>query len=540
MEDATAGTPETAVPVETNGDAAQGDTYPDGARRERRQHTPSEELYDLSKPIPNEQKPDKDKHDAAVEALNTQIDTLKDKKQEIQVKIDDALEGGRNPEVMKERDHLKSLFNKKGDLIGEIKVMRSRLDVVRKQADNLINDRKQAKSNMRYGDKDAIDAEIKKLKRRQETTSMSLGDEKRLIKEMEAMETSKKFLLDVKNADMSIDGVKEQRKVLQDNITAKNLEIDAVQAEIVEKQKSMDSVRATEDKSRSNLTSLKNERNDLSKQIGEVMDERNASRNEFRDANNKWYDYQRACKARKKIQYDEMKVQEAAEKEAYYKAIEEEEAKKVPYEEEKALCDYLVSYLTRTYLETGKKAAEEKSAEVIKVTDDPFAGFKPVAKKSDDMFLQIGKGMKKPRVRASKKKAVPAFKLTVDSFEQFGFLSLSPPTKLEDVNKSIEELKAKKEWYKEQPRGSVPTVREIRKTNEAAASRARNSGNTKATKNKGKLDIFGDDFAPLSTAATTSTPVNASWGQKQVEELTDEAPVFDMSDAPALSAEPIE
>lgn len=369
---------------------------------------------------------------------------------------------------------------------------------------------------------------------------MSLGDEKRLIKEMEAMETSKKFLVDVKNADMSIDGVKEQRKVLQDNITAKNLEIDAVQAEIVEKQKSMDSVRATEDKSRSNLTSLKNERNDLSKQIGEVMDERNASRNEFRDANNKWYDYQRACKARKKIQYDEMKLQEAAEKEAYYKAIEEEEAKKVPYEEEKALCDYLVSYLTRTYLETGKKAAEEKSAEVIKVTDDPFAGFKPVAKKSDDMFLQIGKGMKKPRVRASKKKAVPAFKLTVDSFEQFGFLSLSPPTKLEDVNKSIEELKAKKEWYKEQPRGSVPTVREIRKTNEAAASRVRNSGNTKATKNKGKLDIFGDDFAPLSTAATTSTPVNASWGQKQVEVLTDEAPVFDMSDAPALSAEPIE
>lgn len=369
---------------------------------------------------------------------------------------------------------------------------------------------------------------------------MSLGDEKRLIKEMEAMETSKKFLLDVKNADMSIDGVKEQRKVLQDNITAKNLEIDAVQAEIVEKQKSMDSVRATEDKSRSNLTSLKNERNDLSKQIGEVMDERNASRNEFRDANNKWYDYQRACKARKKIQYDEMRLQEAAEKEAYLKAIEEEEAKKVPYEEEKALCDYLVSYLTRTYLETGKKAAEEKSAEVIKVTDDPFAGFKPVAKKSDDMFLQIGKGMKKPRVRASKKNAVPAFKLTVDSFEQFGFLSLSPPTKLEDVNKSIEELKAKKEWYKEQPRGSVPTVREIRKTNEAAASRARNGGNTKATKNKGKLDIFGDDFAPLSTATTTSAPVNASWGQKQVEDLTDEAPVFDMGDAPALSAEPIE
>merc|ERR1712161_123837 len=95
---------------------------------------------------------------------------------------------------------------------------------------------------------------------------------------------------------------------------------------------------------------------------------------------------------------------------------------------------------------------------------------KPVSKKSDDMFLQVGKAPKKPRKRISKQKAVPQFRLTVDSFEQFGFLSLSPPTKLEDVNKSIEELKAKKEWYKEQPRGSVPTVREIRKASEKAAT----------------------------------------------------------------------
>jgi len=538
MEVATVVTPEIAVNQETNGGAAQGDHYPDGARRERRQHTPSEELYDLTKPIPNEQKPDKAKHEESVEVFNTKINILKDKKQAVQLKIDDALEGGRNAEVMKERDILKSLFNKKGELIGQIKMMRSRMDMVQKQKDNLINERKQAKSNMRYGDVTSIDAEIKKLKRRQETTSMSLGDEKRLIKEMEAMESSKKYLADVQNADVNIDDVVEQRNDLKGSIGDKNKEIDAVQADIVAKQKSMDAMRDTENESRENLTSLKNERNDMSKQIGEVMDERNASRNEFRDANNKWYDYQRAVKARKNILYEEGKLKYDEEKKAYLKAIEEEEAKKVPYEEEKALCDYLVSYLTRTYLETGKKSSEEKSAEVIKVTDDPFAGFKPVQKKSDDMFMRIGKEPKKPRVRHSKKNAVPAFKLTVDSFEQFGFLSLSPPTKLEDVSKSIDELKAKKEWLKEQPRGSVPTAREMKKASEKAAT-ARSSKPTTTRKN-GKLDIFGDDFAPLSAAASTNASVNASWGQKPAEELTEEAPVFDMGDAPALSAEPSE
>lgn len=535
MEDATAGTPETAVPYETNGEA---DQYPDGARRERRQHTPSEELYDLSKPIPQVQKPDKVQHDADVEGFGDKINTLKDKKAAVQLKIDDALEGGRNAEVMKEREILKTLYQKKSKEIGEIKGLRSRLDVVRKQADTLITERKQAKSNMRYGDAASIDAEIKKLKRRQETTSMSLGEEKRLIKEMEAMETSKKYLSDVANAETNIDTVKEQRTTLKGLIDAKNKEIDATQEEIKAKQDAMDSMKDTEDEGRKNLTALKNERNDLSKEIGEVMDERNEKRNEFRDLNNKWYDYQRAVRAQKKIQYDEMKQKEVEENEAYNKALEEEEAKKVPYEEEKLLCDYLVAYLTRTYLETGKKVAEEKSADVVKASDDPFAGFKPVNKKTDDMFLQVGKKPKAPRVRHSKKKAVPPFRLTPDSFEQFGFLNLLPPTKLEEVTKSVEELKAKKEWYKEQPRGSVPTVREIKKANEKAAATARTKSTSNGTKKNGKLDIFGDDFAPLSSAASPSAPVNSLWGQKPVEQLTEEAPVFDMGDAPALSAGP--
>jgi len=541
MEDATAVKPESAPPQVSNGESAQADQPASGDRNQRRQHTPSEELYDLTKPIPFEAKPEKSTHDAEIEGLNANIDTLKDKKAAVQKKIDDALEGGRNPAVAKERDILKELFQKKGKLIGEIKEMRSRLDIIRKQADTLINESKQAKSNMRFGDANSIEAEIKKLKRRQETTSMSLGEEKKLIKEMEAMEASKKFLADVHNAETSIAGVKEQRTTLYGQIDVKNKEIDGVQAQIKEKQDFIDSMKGTENESRQNLTSLKNARNDLSKQIGEVMDARNASRTVFREATNKWYDYSRAVKAQKKIQYDEMKVKENEEREAYNKMLEEEEAKKVPYEEEKQLCDTLVHYLTKTYLETGKKTVESKSAEVIKVEDDPFAGFKPVNKKVDDMFLKIGKTGKSKRVRHSKKNAPPVFNLTVDSFEQFGFLSLSPPTKIEDVTKSVEELKAKKEWYSEQPRGSVPTVRDIKKSNEKAAATARSKSNNKGTKKKnGKLDIFGDDFAPLSATPSTTAPVNASWGQKAAEEATEEPSAFNMDDAPPLTAEPTE
>ena len=84
------------------------------------------------------------------------------------------------------------------------------------------------------------------------------------------------------------------------------------------------------------------------------MDERHASHNEFYNANNKWHNSQQGYKPWKKTQYDEMKLQEAAEKYASYKTIEEEDVKKVPYEEEKSNYVYLVKKLTETYLDTDK------------------------------------------------------------------------------------------------------------------------------------------------------------------------------------------
>jgi len=49
-----------------------------------RQRTPPEELFDLFKPIPKVEKPHMPAHDEEVETINTTIDTLKEKKNNIQ------------------------------------------------------------------------------------------------------------------------------------------------------------------------------------------------------------------------------------------------------------------------------------------------------------------------------------------------------------------------------------------------------------------------------------------------------------------------
>jgi hypothetical protein len=82
---------------------------------------------------------------------------------------------------------------------------------------------------------------------------------------------------------------------------------------------------------------------------------------------------------------------------------------------------------------------------------------------------------------------------------------LNPPTSLDGVAASVEELKAKKQWYSEQPRGSVPTAKDIRKANAEAAAKAQSKGAKAGNKGKkGNFSISNEDFAPLGTGAVSS------------------------------------
>ena len=196
----------------------------------------------------------------------------------MQEKIDAALDTGRNSAVGKEREALRALIASKKKLIDEKNVFRKSMDQAKKQADGLMNERKNAKAAVRYNDIASIEAEIKKLKSRQETTSMSLSDEKRLIKEIEQLQASKSLVADIKSKDSSIDSVIADKKMILADIKKKDAEIDAVQKDIDEKKKLVDTMKETENESRKNISALKEEREALKKQIGEKLDERNVAK----------------------------------------------------------------------------------------------------------------------------------------------------------------------------------------------------------------------------------------------------------------------
>lgn len=418
---------------------------------------------------------------------------------------------------------MQALKLKKNELIEEKKQMRAVMEEAKTTTDKLVKDKKDVKSNLKFSSIEEIEKEIAKLKRRQETTTMSLTDEKKLIKEMEALSASKKYVATLQAKDTAMEDVKEQRKTIQQQIAAKAKEIDAVTKEldqimnVIKEQNEKDSVK------RGSIQGLFQERDSFKGKVAQLIKEKDALRNAYREQNNAWYQNQRAVRAQKQMQYEEEKKRREEEMAAKQALIDAEEAKKVPYEEEQNLCDFLADYLDRTYLSTADNSEKVNTAikdAPVAVTDDPFAGLQAVSKKDDDDAGYFGKGKgKKKRVRAPKKDGAAGgpFTLSVDSFEQFGLLQLTPPVSIDQVATSVAELRAKKEWYKEQPRGGVPTAAEIRKA-KAASSQQSEAAAVAGAKPKAQkvFSLSKDEFAPLGATTTAAVPfsINAAWGQK--------------------------
>ena len=426
------------------------------------------------------------------------------------------MNSGKGSPIQKERDAFAQLRKQKGTLIDEKKAIRAQLEGLKAAGDKLAKDRKDTRSGVKFSTEKEIDAEIRRLEKLQETTSMSLSDEKKLIKEMDALKASKDKIKSLRSTETGMEDVKLKRKVINADLGAKDKEIDAVSKELDELSAKIKAMSDKETDKRGALDGLFKQRDQFKKEINTLFKEKDKVRDEFRDKNNAWFNAQRAIKAQKKIQYEEEKAIRDEERQAFLKKQKEEEAKKIPYEEEQALCDYLAGYLERTYLGGGEKKADEGQKEdVVSVKDDPFAGFKPVKKNEEEEYFGKGKGKKK-RQRAKKQDdSKGPFTLNVDSFEQFGLLQLNPPTSLEMVENSVKELREKKEWYKQQPRGSVPTAKDIRKQNEKAAAKVR-SGNASApaaSAPKGKFSLSNDEFAPLGKGASAAVGAS-SWGQK--------------------------
>jgi hypothetical protein len=286
---------------------------------------------------------------------------------------------------------------------------------------------------------------------------LKLTDEKRVVAEISNLRKNRKIIeglssqvSTVENDKQQIDRLRAELDQLNPRRAEINTEFDKIKAElkVIDEEKRKD---------QGSFSDLLNQKKEMKSEIDKLFDEMKALRNDFKKANDEWYNWERAERDRKQKEYQEAKKKENAEKLAKAAERELELAQLPAFVDEINTCDALVAFLQQ-YTPGGKPASSSSST--LSATPSAFAatnirkvdnalpeGAVALKKKDDDEnFMVLGKGSKKGKKAASTPAppTIKSLKIDLATMALFDKLSISIPVNVSDVEECIKSIESKK------------------------------------------------------------------------------------------------
>merc|ERR1711943_112274 len=227
------------------------------------------------------------------------------------------------------------------------------------------------------------------------TTSMSLKDEKVLLKEIDQLKQSKKLVSHLAANNDSISSERKSSQSISEQLTAKNAELDVLKKKIEEQKQILDSLNEANSERRAVLPALFKDKDALRKEKQAKVETIKALRAEFRTLENEFRAHQREVR---RVRNEARKAEDEARKaelEKRQQEAEAEELKRVPYEEEMELCEYLSNYLETTYGKHANHDSQINSDEADISLAGEFEGLvlsgKNAGRDHEDDYLSLNK-----------------------------------------------------------------------------------------------------------------------------------------------------
>mmetsp|Transcript_2969 Transcript_2969/g.4497 ORF Transcript_2969/g.4497 Transcript_2969/m.4497 type:complete len:496 (+) Transcript_2969:73-1560(+) len=463
-------------------------------------------------------KPDKSELQARSDEIQAQISALQNEAKEIKAKMDKIFNdrSGSKGEFEAAKTLMQALIAEKKQLVAEKNALGDARDAARDKINARINAEKAARSDLKFSSLEAIDKQIRDLESKQARTTMSLTDEKKIIKEIKALQASKKTVATLADMKQAIEALKVEKSAIDKNYLDKASEVKRVNERLTAQREVLDSLNKDNSQNREAIPSLRQKQSEIKEQVNSKYQQIKALRAEFKAKEDAYYAHLAEERARKKeARQKEIEARKAQEEERR-KALEAAELARIPYEEEINLCDYLVTYL-ETFVDTSKStgsadtAANSSQAAAV----EGFAGMK-VLKRDQEDFAVLGNSKKRGKKKGGGNTKKDVISHGVDTIDSFAMLDVVPPTNVQGVPAAIEQLKEKKTYYQGLERGAVESI----------SSRLRNEKEKKAAaegKKKTGKTVFNleSDFPGLTVAEVTAKKdaVNSSTDQP-VEEAT--------------------
>mmetsp|Transcript_19821 Transcript_19821/g.36752 ORF Transcript_19821/g.36752 Transcript_19821/m.36752 type:complete len:590 (-) Transcript_19821:160-1929(-) len=439
-------------------------------------------------------RPDSDAKNANVNELTAKIDSLIEERNKID-KAQQIARAGNKPFNEKRKaliTQLKDVRGKRKALMDAAQECKEKVDKIMLKEKASRAKEKQIKDQLKFNSVEDVDAKIKQLTDYHEKTSLSKEDERAVIKELSALQATRRKVsefLQEKNANSGSQS--NDIPTLRAEAKAKRAEADTYKEQIEKFSAELDKLTSENQANSSKADKLHEKRKSLQTQINALFAERDEVKKEFAKVWSRFKKYLDALNKQRAAERKARDEQYKKEREEYERKLEEEEMAKKPWESEIALCDMLINYLRNLQgpVKVEKTTVVENSAPAERQggSEEAFSGMRAIGKKSSsqDDFLVMGGAKKK--ASKQKKKSAGSGKLAhnLDLLQSFSMLELSAPTKAVEIPDAITALKEKRAYYDVLPR--APRKKRGEAADTDAASKSTDAAPTeKKTNNKKK------------------------------------------------------
>lgn len=408
-------------------------------------------------------------HDKEIANCNKELSEIKRK----QDKIRNERNGGRQEFDNAKRKMGKLMETKKG-LHAEKNAIEASREASHKKIGAGQDKEKAAKSAIKFSSVEAIDKQISELSKRQAHTSMSLTEEKNLVKEIQTLTLSKKGFAALQELKAATDRERAVKSGIDKKYTEKNMQLKELYKQVDAQKLILDGMNKNSSESGKQLPEFKKRQEELRA----LVETENAA--------------VKALRVSIKEKEDEHAVKVAAEKKVFMeeqaelkKKEEAEELARHPYEEEMYVCDFLVGYLS-TKCVVDSKAEPATTATISEPSTDKasaFAGMKSLKRDDDETFM--GGVSKKKGKKKGGQNSKDEITHTHESLEHFSSIGVTAPAKIASVSETLAELAEKKEYFNGLERGAIPSLKTIRSKQANTSKSSANGGkNDKKTSKK--------------------------------------------------------
>ncbi|XP_069106116.1 uncharacterized protein [Argopecten irradians] len=458
--------------------------------------------------------PNKKRYEEELEALQN---TIKEKEAELRSITQHLSDDTHKNSLRSMRSEKSSHIDRLKHIEQELKTLTSDISKKKAELDRL-------QSSLHYKTEDRIDHSITRLDSLLKNQNFKLSEEKKIVSEINSLKRSKKVLRDFQAVKKENDDMRSKQKRLRE--------------ERDNSQKFVNQLRRKEEEHKEAVQKKKFRKDSLKKELDNLYDMKRRMIQDFKQQEKDYVEVKEESRRQKRKEIVKKKEEPCSQMEAFQKSLEEYTLQREPYTDEINLCNTLMYYLQK-YIQTsddqpqdeppvGKSLNLSSSNCSVELAAELEEGMYVLKRKTEDDSEYPGTGRRSGKRRPSKKgkrlsSVTKPITHTPQIFSQFASLNLNAPSNHSEIPASMEQLQARKDFYKNgcQPSQSIvtPAIEEhhtsdagvstsdagISLTESGMCEMSRQASNTESTENPTELPFtFLDELVKLSSEETVS------------------------------------